>query len=131
MNTIRYVLLKGKEDFINHPKSIERYNKLFWTKANKKLNVGDIVFLFLSGKGHKQLRYKLEVTSTSVTRIDKDCWVKQFKPDNDCFEFSPVAAMYKGNKLGYDELESIGISSYTQYCELTLEQVQYLDKYFV
>ena len=50
----------------------------------------------MSGKGHYQIRYKLEVTSTSVPRQDEKCWLAPFVPDNDCFEFTPVAAMYEG-----------------------------------
>lgn len=46
MNTIKHVLLKGKESFLDHTKSIALYGKLYWRKSNKKLNVGDIVYLF-------------------------------------------------------------------------------------
>jgi hypothetical protein len=74
MNTIKHVLLKGNESFLDHTKSIALYGKLYWRKSNKKLNVGDIVYLFMSGKGHYQIRYKLEVTNTSVTRQDEKCW---------------------------------------------------------
>jgi len=38
--------------------------------------------------------------------------------------------MYEGEELGYDELESIGISRYTQYSTLNAEQVNFIDKYF-
>lgn len=130
MNSIKYVLLKGNENFLDHPKSIALYGKLFWRKSDKKLNVGDIVYLFMSGKGHYQIRYKLEVTNTSVPRHDKNCWLAPFVPDNDCYEFTPVAEMYEGGDLGYDDLESIGISRYTQYSILNAEQVNYIDVYF-
>ena len=52
MNTIKHVLLKGNESFLDHTKSIALYGKLYWRKSDKKLNVGDIVYLFMSGKGH-------------------------------------------------------------------------------
>ena len=81
MNTIKHVLLKGNESFLDHTKSIALYGKLYWRKSNKKLNVGDIVYLFMSGKGHYQIRYKLEVTNTSVTRQDEECWLAPFVPD--------------------------------------------------
>ena len=84
----------------------------------------------MSGKGHYQIRYKLEVTNTSVPRHDESCWIAPFVPDNDCYEFTPVAAMYEGEELGYDELESIGISRYTQYSTLNAEQVNFIDKHF-
>ncbi len=35
MNVIKYVLLKGNEDFLNHPKSIAILGKLYWRKSNK------------------------------------------------------------------------------------------------
>ena len=130
MNTIKHVLLKGNESFLDHTKSIALYSKLYWRKSNKKLNVGDIVYLFMSGKGHYQIRYKLEVTNTSVPRQDEKCWLAPFVPDNDCFEFTPVAAMYEGEELGYNELESIGISRYVQYSVLNNEQINFIDKYF-
>ena len=106
MNTIKHVLLKGNESFLDHTKSIALYGKLYWRKSNKKLNVGDIVYLFMSGKGHYQIRYKLEVTNTSVTRQDEKCWLAPFVPDNDCFEFTPVAAMYEGEELGFKKTET-------------------------
>ena len=130
MKTVKYMFLKGNEKFLDHPKSIALYGKLYWRKSDKKLNVGDIVFLFMSGKGHYQVRYKLEVTNTSVPRHDKECWLTPFIPDNDCYELTPVAAMYEGNELGYDELETIGISRYTQYSALNAKQVDFIDVYF-
>ena len=57
MNTIKHVLLKGNERFLDHTKSVALYGKLYWRKSDKKLNVGDIVYLFMSGKGHYQIRY--------------------------------------------------------------------------
>ena len=130
MNTIKHVLLKGNEEFLDHPMSVASYGKLYWRKSNKKLNVGDIVYLFMSGKGHYQIRYKLEVTNTSVTRQDEKCWRAPFVPDNDCFEFTPVADIYDGNELGYGKLESIGINRYAQYIVLNEDQVNFIDKYF-
>lgn len=130
MNTIKHVLLKGNESFLDHTKSIALYGKLYWRKSDKKLNVGDIVYLFMSGKGHYQIRYKLEVTNTSVPRQDEKCWLAPFVTDNDCFEFTPVATMYEGEELGYNELESIGISRYVQYSVLNNEQINFIDKYF-
>lgn len=50
MNTIKHVLLKGKESFLDHTKSIALYGKLYWRKSNKKLNVGDIVYLLCQVK---------------------------------------------------------------------------------
>lgn len=130
MHTIKYILLKGNEKILDHTKSIALYGKLYWRKSDKKLNVGDIVYLFMSGKGHYQIRYKLEVSNTSVPRQDEICWLAKYEPDDDCFEFTPVAAMYEGEELGYDELESIGNSRYVQYSILNEEQINYIDKFF-
>ena len=130
MNTIKHVLLKGNEKFLDHTKSVALYGKLYWRKSNKKLNVGDIVYLFMSGKGHYKIRYKLEVTNTSVSRQDKKCWLAPFVPDNDCFEFTPIKAMYEGDELGYEQLEKVGINRYVQYCILTKKQVAYIDQFF-
>ncbi len=130
MNIIKHVLLKGNENFLDHTKSVALYGKLYWRKSNKKLNVGDIVYLFMSGKGHYQIRYKLEVTNISVQRQDEKCWLAPFIPDNDCFEFTPIKAMYEGDELGYEQLEKVGINRYVQYCILTEKQVAYIDQFF-
>ena len=63
-------------------------------------------------------------------KTGRKCWLAPFVPDNDCFEFTPVAAMYEGEELGYNELESIGISRYVQYSILNNEQINIIDKYF-
>lgn len=52
MNTIKHVLLKGNERFLDHTKSVALYGKLYWRKSDKKLNVGDIVYLFIIQKYH-------------------------------------------------------------------------------
>ena len=78
----------------------------------------------------KALVADLRVTNTSVPRQDEKCWLAPFVPDNDCFEFTPVATMYEGEELGYNELESIGISRYVQYSVLNNEQINFIDKYF-
>lgn len=130
MNTIKHVLIKGNENFIDHTKSIKSFGKLFWRKSNKKLNIGDIVYLFMSGKGHYQIRYKLEVTNTSVPRHDENCWKVPFQPDNDCYEFTQIAPMYCGHKLGYNKLEEISISRYVEYKILSEEQITHIDRYF-
>lgn len=79
MKAIKHVLLKGNESFLDHTKSIALYGKLYWYKSDKKLNVGDIVYLFMSGKGHYQIRYKLEVTNTNVPRQDENVgWLHLF-----------------------------------------------------
>lgn len=50
MNTIKHVLLKGNERFLDHAKSVALYGKLYWRKSDKKLNVGDIVYLLCQVK---------------------------------------------------------------------------------
>ena len=47
MNTIKHVFLKGNEKFLDHTKSVALYGKIYWRKSGKKLNVGDIVYLFM------------------------------------------------------------------------------------
>ena len=87
MNTIKHVLLKGNESFLDHTKSIALYGKLYWRKSNKKLNVGDIVYLFMSGKvlgKDGRNAFNLE----NALSLDK------------CQEFS----LYKTKKYGSDVL---------------------------
>ena len=58
MFSIKHVLLQGNENFLDRTKSVALYGKLYWCMSDKKLNVGDIVYLFVSGIGHYQIRYK-------------------------------------------------------------------------
>lgn len=54
MFSTKHVLLQGNENFLDRTKSVALYGKLYWCMSDKKLNVGDIVYLFVSGIGHYQ-----------------------------------------------------------------------------
>lgn len=132
MKPTRIFLLKGKESMIDHVKSIQTLGCAYWKKArNKNLRIGDICYLYLSGKGHYQVRYRLEVVDTSCTREDSSCWVVPFRADNDCYKLIPISAMYEGKELSLDALEEIGINRYTQFKELDEYQEDFLSKYFM
>jgi hypothetical protein len=132
MESIRIFLLKGKENMIDHVKSIQTLGCAYWKKArNKNLKIGDICYLYLSGKGHYQVRYRLEVVDTSCAREDSPCWVTPFRADNDCYKLIPTSAMYEGKELSLDTLEGIGINRYTQFKELNEYQEDFLSKYFM
>ena len=117
MKSIRIFLLKGKESMIDHVKSIQTLGCAYWKKArNKNLQVGDICYLYLIGKGHYQIRFRLEVVDISCAREDNSCWITPFKADNDCYKLIPTAA--------------IGINHHPQFKELNEYQDDYLRKYF-
>ena len=98
---------------IDHVKSIQTLGCAYWKKArNKNLQVGDICYLYLIGKGHYQIRFRLEVVDISCIREDSSYWITPFKADNDCYKLIPTAAMYMGDALSLDTLEEIGIVSY-------------------
>lgn len=131
MKPIRIFLLKGKESMIDHVKSIQTLGCAYWKKArNKKLRVGDICYLYLIGKGHYQVRYRLEVVGNSCVREDSSCWIVPFKADNDCYKLTPTSAMYEGKELSLDVLEEIGINRHAQFKELDEYQEEFLNKYF-
>ena len=116
---------------IDHVKSIQELGCAYWKKArNKNLNVGDICYLYLIGKGHYQVRYRLEVVDTSCVRQDSSCWITPFIADNDCYKLIPTYSMYDGNELSLDTLESIGINRHTQFKELDEKQEEYLSRFF-
>ena len=92
--------------------------------------VGDICYLYLIGKGHYQIRFRLEVVDISCAREDNSCWITPFKADNDCYKLIPTAAMYMGDELLLDALEEIGINHHPQFKELNEYQDDYLRKYF-
>lgn len=131
MEQQRYFLLKGIESFIDHIKSVREYGVCWWKKAsNKRFNIGDICYLYLSDGKHNSIRYKLEVIDTSCERLDSDCWKKPFKSDKDCYKLKPIGGIYLGDELHRDKLEEIGISRYVQFMELSDEQVEYIDRHF-
>jgi len=116
---------------IDHVKSIQLLGCVYWKKSrNKNLKVGDICYLYLIGKGHYQVRYRLEVIDTGCIREDSSCWIVPFNADNDCYKLIPIAAMYSGDELSLDTLEEIGINRYSQFKELNEYQDNYLRKYF-
>lgn len=131
MNSIRIFLLKGKESMIDHVKSIQTLGCVYWKKSrNKKLEVGDICYLYLIGKGHYQVRYRLEVVDSNCSRDDSSCWIAPFKADNNCYKLVPTAEMYIGNKLSLDTLEDIGVNRHSQFKELNEYQEVFLSQYF-
>ena len=131
MKPIRVFLLKGKERMIDHVKSIQTLGCAYWKKSrNKKLEVGDICYLYLIGKGHYQVRYRLEVVDTSCVREDSSCWITPFQADENCYKLIPTFTMYEGKELSLDTLEEIGINRHTQFKELNEFQEDFLNKYF-
>ena len=131
MKPIRVFLLKGKESMIDHVKSIQTLGCAYWKKSrNKKLEVGDICYLYLIGKGHYQVRYRLEVVDTSCVREDSSCWITPFQADENCYKLIPTFTMYEGKELSLDTLEENGINRHTQFKELNEFQEDFLNKYF-
>lgn len=127
----RIFLLKGKESVIDHIKSVKELGCCYWKKSrNKKLLKGDICYLFLSGRGHDQVRFRLEVSDVSCKREDRNCWKIPFKDDYNCYKLIPTAEMYTGNKLSRETLENIGINRYVQFMELDDKQADFIDEYF-
>lgn len=131
MDSIRVFLLKGKENMIDHVRSVNELGCCYWKKArNKRLQVGDVCYLFLAGIGHDQIRYRLEVTDVSCKRDDKSCWNIPYHEDNDCYKLVPTAEMYAGTELSREKLEEIGIKKHTQFMELSKEQAEFLNMFF-
>ncbi len=125
-----YILI-GIESFIDHIGSIRDMGIAYWKKANKKMKVGDIVYLFISDKEHNRVMYRLQVVETDSVRADKKYWRGTYKHDPCCFKLKNIAPVYYGTGLDRDELESHGISRYVQYKKLTEEQTEWLASYFV
>ena len=131
MRTIRKFILKGKESMIDHVKSVNELGCIYWVTArNKHMLVGDICYLFLIGKGHNQIRYRLEVVDTNCMRNDSECWHVPFVGNKPCYKLIPTAKMYQGDNLSRTRLEEIGIKRHVQYMELNKEQVAYIDSFF-
>ena len=116
---------------IDHVKSVNELGCIYWVTArNKHMLVGDVCYLFLIGKEHNQIRYRLEVIDTNCMRNDRDCWHVPFVGNKPCYKLIPTAQMYQGNNLSRANLEKIGIKRHVQYMELNDEQVAFIDGFF-
>lgn len=94
------------------------------------MQVGDIVYLFISDTEHNRVMYKLQVVETDSVRADKKYWHGKYEHDNCCFKLKNISPVYHGDGLGRDELEEHGISRYVQYKRLTEEQAGWLASHF-
>ena len=124
-------LLIGLESLIDHIGCIRDHGIVYWKKANKKMKIGDIVYLFISDLEHNRVMYRLEVIETDSVRDDKKYWRGSYKHDNSCFKLRNTSAIYHGEGLDHDDLEKHGISRYVQYKKLNEEQIEWLEKHFV
>ncbi len=123
-------LLIGKENFIDHIRCVNDRNILFWKKSHKKIQEGDIIYLFISGKDYNNVMFRLKVTDTSANRDDQTYWHRPFEPDDNCFVFENIPTRNPVNGPGRDELESHGISRHVQYKLLDDEQASWLESHF-
>ena len=103
-------LLIGLESLIDHIGCIRDLGIAYWKKANKKMQIGDIVYLFISDVKHNRVMYRLEVVETDSVRDDKKYWRGTYKHDTSCFKLKNISGVYLGEGIDYDELEEHGIS---------------------
>ena len=123
--------LKGRESFIDHIRCIRDLGIVYWKKDSKKMDVGDIVYLFISDKKYNRVMFRLKVVETNSVRTDKQYWRVPFKNDDCCFKLENTAGVYCGSGLDYDDLEKHGISRYVQiYKKLNKEQSDWLASHF-
>ena len=123
-------LLIGLESLIDHISCIRDMGIIYWKKANKRMLIGDIVYLFISDKEHNRVMYQLKVVETDSVRSDQKYWRSTYKHDNCCFKLESIAATYYGDGLDHDDLEKHGISRYVQYKKLKAEQASWLASHF-
>ena len=123
-------LLIGLESLIDHIGCIRDTGIVYWKKTNKKMQLGDIVYLFISDKIHNRVMYRLKVVETDSVRADKKYWRGTYQHDNCCFKLENIAAVYYGKELDHDDLEQHDISRYVQYKKLSKEQADWLASHF-
>ncbi|MBO7581208.1 MAG: hypothetical protein J6T38_06800 [Bacteroidaceae bacterium] len=123
-------LLIGLESLIDHIGCIRDTGIAYWKKTNKKMQLGDIVYLFISDKIHNRVMYRLKVVETDSERADKKYWRGKYQHDNCCFKLENIAGVYHGKGLDHDDLEQHGISRYVQYKKLSKEQADWLASHF-
>ena len=124
-------LLIGLESLIDHIGSIRDLGIVYWKKANKKMQIGDIVYLFISDIEHNRVMYRLEVVDTDCVRDDRKYWRGIYKHDSSCFKLRNIGGIYQGDGLDHDDLEKHGISRHVQYKRLTTEQAEWLEEHFI
>lgn len=123
-------LLIGVENFIDHIRSIRDLGVAYWKKSNKKMQLGDIVYLFISDKKYNRVMYRLRVVETDCVRDDRKYWHGTYKPDNCCYKLENISPVYCGDGLDHDDLEAHGISLYVQYKKLDSEKADWLASHF-
>lgn len=128
---MNYYFIVGKEDMIDHIRCVKERNILFWKKGNKKMNVGDIIYIFISGKGFNRVMFRMEISETSCYRDDDKYWKVPFETDSNCFKFTNTSASYNGEGLTWNNLTEYGIKRGVQYKKLNHQQSQWLDSYFI
>lgn len=131
----QYIFI-AKESFFDHIRCIRDLGYCYWKKNYKDgkthIQVGDVVFLFISDKIHNRVMYRMEVVDTDCARDDAKYWKTKFEPDDSCLKFDNISSAYTGTGMTRDELESHGISRYiTKYKKLNKEQAAWLESYFV
>ena len=102
-------LLIGLESLIDHIGCIRDLGIAYWKKANKKMQIGDIVYLFISDVEHNRVMYRLEVIETDSVRDDKKYWRGTYKHDTSCFKLKNTCGVYHGEGLDHDDLEKQNI----------------------
>ena len=91
------------------------------------MQIGDIVYLFISDIEHNRVMYRLEVIETDSVRDDKKYWRSTYRHDTSCYKLRNTSGVYHGEGLGHDDLEEHGISRYVQYKKLNEEQAEWLE----
>lgn len=134
-NTNNSYIFIAKESTIDHVRCIRDLGFCYWWKkcgrGERHLQIGDIVYLFISDKIHNRVMYRLEVADTNSTRDDVKYWKTKFEPDNSCFKLQNVSPVYTGTGLTRDELEMYGIKRQILSKKLDAKQAAWLESHFV
>jgi len=124
----------AKENRIDHIRCIQELGGCYWWKkcgrGERHLQIGDIVYLFISDKIHNRVMYRLEVVDTNSTRDDAKYWKTKFEPDNSCFKLQNVSSVYTGVGLTRNELELHGIKRKILSKKLDAKQSAWLESHF-
>lgn len=124
----------AKENRIDHIRCIQELGCCYWWKkcgrGERHLQIGDIVYLFISDKIHNRVMYRLEVVDTNSTRDDAKYWKTKFEPDNSCFKLQNVSSVYTGVGLTRNELELHGIKRKILSKKLDAKQSAWFESHF-
>ena len=122
-------LVFAQHESCRHALALSQMGYLCWNPHNRKFEVGDIVYLFMSSD--RSVRFKTEVTAVGVPRTDQKYWYRPTSVEPIC-KLTLMEA-YGGEELAEYKLMDngfLGGKSIQQPKKLEGELLEYIEAEF-